>query len=219
MAAVPAVVTYPFASTRASSAQLRLAPAAAPTPSDKLQKSLDDLFPDLMVEGTRSYLMNVTTSLTKASSRAHDYFSRVSHMLAFERMMRNFMQLTAAVSPFPMNAMAANCWNGMFMSGNQPAPAPWGLPAASAQPANPALAFFAGAMQPNPTAPNAVHAWSLPASTQQSNPLSLFAGMFQPQKAASSHNQPWSDYNALLVVPMVYLAAAPSPESWWNLGL
>ncbi len=213
MAAVPAVVNSRSASTRALSAQLRLAPAAAPTPSEKLQKSLDELFPDLMVEGTRNCLLNVTTSLTKASSRAHDYFSRVSHMLAFERMMRSFMQLTAAVSPFPMNAMAANCWNGMFMPSTQPAPSSWGLPAASAQPANPALAFFANAMQ----LPNAVQAWGVPASAQQSNPMSLFAGMFQPQKAASQ-NQPWSDYNPLLIVPMVYLAAAPTPESWWNLG-
>jgi hypothetical protein len=134
-------------------------------------------------------------------------------MLAFERMMRSFMQLTAAVSPFPMNALAANCWNGMFMPGTQPAPSSWGLPAPSAQPANPALTFFANAMQPT----NAVQAWGVPASTQQPNPLSLFAGMFQPQKA-SSQNQPWSDYNALFIVPMAYLAAAPTPESRWNLG-
>jgi hypothetical protein len=219
MAAVPAVVNSRSASTRALSAQLRLAPKPAPTSSEKLQKSLDGLFPDMMVEGTRSYLLNVTTSLTKASSRAHDYFSRVSHMLAFERMMRSFMQLTAAVSPFPMNAMAANCWNGMFMPGGKGAPSAWGLPSASAQPVNPALAFFSNAMQPQPAAPNAMQAWGLPASTQQSNPLSLFAGMFEQQKTASSQNQPWSDYNGLLIVPMIYLAAAPSPESWWNFGL
>ena len=216
MAAVPAVANSRSALAQASPAQLNLVPTEASTPSAKLQKSLDDLFPDLMVQGTRNCLLNVTTSLTKASSSAHNYFARVSYMLAFERMMRGFMQATAAIMPFPMHAMAATGWNGMFMPAGQAAASAWGLPAPAAPQPNPALAFLMNALQPQAATPNTMQAWCAPAGGHQPNPLSMLAGMFQPQAAAPS--QPWPDYNALLMVPMAYLAAAPGPESWWSFG-
>jgi hypothetical protein len=214
MAAVPALVRFDYPLFPALASTPQPAPAAS---SEKLQESLKTLFPDLMVHGTRSYLLNVTTALTKAGNRSHQYFGRVSNILAFERMMREFMQLTAAVSPFPMNFAAANCWNGMFMPG-QSAPSPWAFPSTTAQPANPALSFLSGGFQPQQPASNPMQFWGTPAPAQPANPMSLFAGAFQPQSAAARQAAPWSDYNALSFVPMAFLAAAPMPESWWNFG-
>ncbi len=130
--------------------------ALADEPS-KLDGALKTLFPDLLVHGTRSYLLGMTSSLTKVSSQAHQYFTRLSQVLAFERMMRSFVRLTAAVSPFPIDTAALNYWNGLFLSGPQAAAA-WGYPAA--KPQVPALPFFGGTAAQRPAAMGQMPAWS-----------------------------------------------------------
>ena len=49
----------------------------------------DPDFPAYIVDVTRNALLSFTTSLTKASSQAHDFFSKLGQYFAFERMMRN----------------------------------------------------------------------------------------------------------------------------------
>ena len=126
-------------------------------PSAKLDKALKTLFPDLLVHGTHNTLLSMTSSLTKVSGQAHQYFARVSHVLAFERMMRNFAQLTAAMSPFPMDA---NYWNALFRSGPQaPAPWPYAAPQLPPQPASTLMPFLPDVFQPRPPAPRPMQAW------------------------------------------------------------
>jgi hypothetical protein len=133
--------------------------AGSPDTSTKLQEALDKLFPDLLVHGTRNALLSMTTSLTKVSGHAHQYFARVSQVLAFERMMRSFAGLAAAMSPFPMDLIAGNFWNGLFPSGRQ-IPSPWPYPAAqSQQPPLAMMPFLPNAFQARPANPNPMQAW------------------------------------------------------------
>ena len=156
MAAVPALARsnslLPAGSVRGQSL-----PA---DPSAKLDKALKTLFPDLLVHGTRNTLLGMTSSLTKVSGQAHQYFARVSHVLAFERMMRNFAQLTAVMSPFPVDVMAGNYWNALFRSAPQ-APAPWSYaaPQLAPQPAPALMPFLPDVFQPRQATPKPVQAW------------------------------------------------------------
>jgi hypothetical protein len=189
MAAVPAVArsNFPWLATFPPDE-----PATRTDASAKLQKSLATLFPDLLVHGTRNWLLNVTTALTKVSGQAHRYFARLSYALAFERMVRSFMQLTATVSAFPMDFGAANGWSGLFLPGPQTA-APWGYSAPKQL--QPPATHFAG--------------MSLPAMYPPA--MSLLAGPASP-------SQSWADYSAMFIVPLALLAAAPMTENWWKFG-
>jgi hypothetical protein len=128
-----------------------------PVDSGKLDGALKTLFPDLLVHGTRSYLLGTTASLSKVSTQAHHYFTRISQILAFERMMRSFARLPGAASPFPVDT-ALNYWGVLFLA-HQATSGVWGYPAP--KPAQqPVLPFF-GAMlgQPQMT-PSVAPAWS-----------------------------------------------------------
>jgi hypothetical protein len=152
----------------------------------KLQKALEVLFPDLLVHGTRNALLSMTTSLTKVSDRAHQYFARVSQVLAFERMMRSFVQLSAAMSPFPMNMITANCWNSLLPPSLQ-AHASWTYSAA----------------------------YRLQTQRAPST-MTFLSQLFQPPTSASSSDARTWDYSPLFIVPMALLIAAPMTENWWN---
>src|SRR5262245_60979210 len=122
MAAAPAVARFDTPLFAAFTVDGR--PMLPDDEAAKLHKSLQTVFPDLLVHGTRGALLSMTTSLTKVSGQAHRYFARVSQMLAFERMMRSFMRLTAAMSPFPIDLSAANCWSYLLLGARQE-PSPW----------------------------------------------------------------------------------------------
>jgi hypothetical protein len=165
MAAVPALAYFP---NSAMSSQRK----AGKVDPSKLERALETLFPDLLVHGTRSYLLGMTTSLTKVSTQAHQYFTRFSQVLAFERMMRSFARLTAAASPFPVDT-ALNYWGGLFLA-NQATSGVWGYTAP--KPAQPQALPFFGAMLGQPqVAPNAIPAWSDYASLFMVPAAALFA--------------------------------------------
>lgn len=170
--------------------------------STKLQRSLETLFPDMLVHGTHSTLLGMTTSLTKASSQTHQYFSRVSQILAFEGMMRSCMRMATAMSPFPVDFGAARYWASMFTPQPQ-APSPWAFPVQQPKQAN-ILSFFPNAFQPQP--PAASHATGMP----------FFANAFQPQMPASAKASTWLDYSELMIVPMALLMAAPCVDQMWG---
>jgi hypothetical protein len=133
--------------------------AVAADSSAKLQKSLGTLFPDLLICVTRNALLSMTTSLTKISERTHQYFARVSQVLAFERMMRSFMQLGAAMSPFPMEFIAANCWSNLLLPG-QPAPPAWANSAPDHRQQPAMTPFLANMFQPRrPESANDMRSW------------------------------------------------------------
>ena len=155
MASVPVLARSNSLLPASSAVDGRTAPIDA---SSKLQEALGTLFPDLLVHGTRNALLSMTTSLTKVSGHAHQYFARVSQVLAFERMMRSFARLTAAVSPFPMDFIAANCWNALFPSGQQIS-SPWSYPVAPSRPPVAMMPFLPNAFQPRPANPNPMQAW------------------------------------------------------------
>jgi hypothetical protein len=151
--------------------------------SARLQKSLETLFPDLLLHGTRSCLLGMTSSLTKVSGKAHDFFSHLSQALAFDRMMRSFMRFTAAASPFPVEF--GNLWSGMM----QPA-SPWGFPMQQPKPAS-ALGFFTP---------------SQPQMAGYGSPGMRFpSGGFQPPAQRPSAS--WPDYGMMMFAPMAMLAA------------
>jgi hypothetical protein len=208
MAAVPALARSPLFAAFTVDGQ--------PLPADestRLQRSLETLFPDLLLHGTRNALLSMTTSLTKASDQTHRYFARVNQMLAYERMMRSFMRLTAAVSPFPMDFGAANRWSQMFMAPQQAA-LPWANFAPAYQSSSP-WAYLAPQQPQTPPSP-----WNflIPAQSQSSAIQQFFANVLQLESAAARQSQAWPDYNPLFIVPIALLAAAPMPESWWNFG-
>jgi hypothetical protein len=145
--------------------------------SARLQKSLETLFPDLLLHGTRSCLLGMTSSLTKVSGRAHDFFSHLSQALAFDRMMRSFMRFTAAVSPFP--ADFGNLWSGMLLPTS-----PWGFPIQQPKPAS-ALGFFT------------------PPQSQMTGYGSPGMPFLPAQRPAAT----WPDYVMMMFAPMAMLAA------------
>lgn len=189
-----------------------------PMPADdeaaKLQKSLQTLFPDLLVHGTRSALLSMTTSLTKVSGQTHRYFARVSQMLAFERMMRSFMRLTAAMSPFPIDFSAANCWSHM-LTASQHAPSPWGCldPAHPSQAPSP----WSYLTPQQPQMPPSPWSYLIPAPQPQAPAvMPFFPNTMQPGSAAQP--QAWPDYSPLFIIPVALIAAAPLAEAWWGFG-
>jgi hypothetical protein len=97
-----------------------------PKPAPDLDADLKAMFPDLLVHGTRGFLLNATTALTRTAGKAHSYFSRLSQALAFERMVRAFQELSAPVAqvfaPFAGPAM----WTAFFPASPLPAPS-WGV--------------------------------------------------------------------------------------------
>jgi hypothetical protein len=175
MAAVPALAHFDDPTFSAWNEK----PAVDPT---RLQKSLETLFPDLLLHGTRSCLLNMTSSLTKVSGRAYDFFSHLSQALAFERMMRSFMRFTAAASPFPVDF--GSLWSGMLMPAS-----PWGFPMQQPKPA-PALGFFT----PQPEIAN----YRLPA-------MPFLPAGFQPPAPPPAAS--WPDYGMMMFAPMAMLAA------------
>ncbi len=56
-------------------------------------------FPAYFVDITRNALLSFTTSLTKASSQAHDFFSKLGQYFAFERLMRDCFGWMAPRAP------------------------------------------------------------------------------------------------------------------------
>jgi hypothetical protein len=181
-----AVTALACSNDRLSAATPREKPAVDPA---RLQRSLETLFPDLLLHGTRSCLLGMTTSLTKVSGQAHDYFSRLSQVLAFERMMRSFIRLTAAVSPFSIDF--GNLWSSAL------------LPVPQAKHSS-GLGFFAP-FQPQPALSHAPGMPFLPVG-------------FQPQSPAPRPVLPWPDYGMMMIVPMALLAAAPNIEAMWGLA-
>ena len=124
------------------------------TSSIRLSKPCSPIF---WFPGTRGYLRGTTASLSKVSTQAHQYFTRLSQILAFERMIRSFARLTVAASPFPVDT-ALNYWGSLFLA-DQPTPGVWGYPAS--KPAQPPVSPFFGAMLGQPqTGPGASPAWS-----------------------------------------------------------
>jgi hypothetical protein len=171
------------------------APAALPKePAEKLQSALTNLFPDLLVYGTHNNLLSMTTALTKVSGRAHQYFARLSQILAFERMMRSFFRFAAAASPFfaPVSAFSSDfliseSWKRLFfIGGHHTQSAPWPyLPYASATlPSPPGMPFLSSA--------------------------------FQLQTPAARHAQSWPDFTAMFFLPMALWAALPPGDSGWT---
>jgi hypothetical protein len=158
-------------------------------PADKIERALASLFPDLLVYGTRTHLLNMTTALTKVSGRAHDYFARLSQILAFERMMRSFFSFAAATSPFfapvasfTADAFAANCWKGLLLPAQPSPPSSWGYAAPTLQ-----------------------------------QPLSMpfLAAAFQTLNPAHRHQQSWPDYSSMFFVPVALWAALPVASGGW----
>jgi hypothetical protein len=199
MATVPAVSRVEYPLLPMMSADGSPMPADAST---KLQRSLETVFPDMLVHGTHSTLLGMTTSLTRVGSQTHQYFTRVSQILAFERMMRSMMRLTAAMSPFPVDFGAATGWTSMFMPQQPRIPSPWALPAPQAKPAA-ALPFLA-AFQPPAAMPQPLSA------------ANLFGTAFQPQAAAPAKASAWPDYSELMIVPMALIMAAASADQMWR---
>lgn len=99
--------------------------------TSRLRGSLEELFPDLLVKNTRNFLLTATSALTKVGGQANGYFSRLSQALTFERMMRDFLRLTAWTSPFPLPS-ASDFWRTMFLPPTQPA-SPWSAVVAARQ--------------------------------------------------------------------------------------
>lgn len=171
--------------------------------SNKLQRSLETLFPDMLLHGTHSALLGMTTSLTKVGSQTHQYFTRVTQILAFERMMRNFMRMTAAMMPFPVEFGAAQYWANILAPQPQQAPSPWAFPVQQPHPVH-VLPLFANVFQPQPAPPS--HNAAMP----------FFTNAFQPQMPAPSKASPWPDYSELMIVPMALLMAAPRVDQMWS---
>jgi hypothetical protein len=200
MTAIPAGAHFDY---------LLFAPAAAASPkepADKLQNALTSLFPDLLVYGTRSHLLSMTTALTKVSGRAHQYFARLSQILAFERMMRSFFRFAASASPFfaPVAAsselLVSECWKRLFVAGGQPTqPAPW-----SHAPWSHAAWSHAPWPYAAPTPPSSAAA-------------SFLSTLFQPA-APASQPQHWPDYSAMFFLPMALWAAMPLADNTWSLA-
>jgi len=71
-------------------------------------------FPEYIVDVTRKSLLSFTTSLTKVSSQAHDFFASINFYFAFERMTRNcfgWMMPTAGAAPMgPMGMAMPQMW-------------------------------------------------------------------------------------------------------------
>jgi hypothetical protein len=190
--------------------------------SNKLQRSLETLFPDMLLHGAHSTLLGMTTSLTKVSSQTHQYFSRVTQILAFDRMMRNFMRMTAAMLPFPVEFGAAQYWANILAPQPQ-APSPWAFPVQQPHPAH-VLPFFANVFQPQPAPPSRNAAMPFFGNAFQPQPalpghnaaMPFFANVFQPQPPAPSKASPWPDYSELMIVPMALLMAAPRVDQMWG---
>lgn len=73
------------------------APSAEPLPDD---------LPDYLVYVTRNALLAGTTSLTKASTEAYDFFTKLCQFLAFERFMRSVAAWwMPGMTPFYMNGV------------------------------------------------------------------------------------------------------------------
>jgi hypothetical protein len=196
MAAVPAVSRMEYPLLPMMRAEGRAEESA------RLQRSLETVVPDMLVHGTHSTLLGMTTSLTKVGSQTHQYFTRVSQILAFERMMRSMMRLTAAMSPFPVDFGAATGWAGMLMPQQPQIPSPWALPTSQAKPA--ATLPFLAAFQPKPSVP------------KTPTVADLFATALQPQGAAPAKTSAWPDYSELMIVPMALMLAAPSVQQMWR---
>lgn len=160
-------------------------------------------FPEYIVDVTRNSLLSFTSSLTKVSSQAHDYFSQLSAMFAFERMMRTCMgwMMPGFANASPMSAM------GMMPMGFG-MPQMWGLPNVSGMNVS-GMPQFA----PQPQQPNAL-AWFSAAFQAPSKP--------QPKMDAKPMTSPFAAaaeltaYGALLALPTAFLAMAPSMMQAWN---
>jgi hypothetical protein len=146
----------------------------------------------------------MTTSLTKVGSQVHQYFTRVNQVLAFERMMRDVLTMTAAMSPFPVDTNLTNYWASMFMPQVARPVSPWAFPAPQPKPVT-GMDFFASAFsQAMPAAKPA----TAPASGV---PMAFFANPFQPQQPTPAPaSSVWPDYSRLMIVPMAMMMAAPS---------
>jgi hypothetical protein len=63
-------------------------PAPHPAhPWNAVGDTLANALPGFIVSTTRNVLLHITTSITKISSRAHEFFTRLSNTLAYGRMM------------------------------------------------------------------------------------------------------------------------------------
>lgn len=176
----------------------------------------DQSFPEYIVDVTRNSLLSFTTSLTKVSSEAHDFFARINAMLAFERMMRTCMgwMMPGFAAPSAMDM-------GMAM-GAQMGMAPMGVaPVGMAMPPMWGGANWFGAMpqlmcapQPKPQ-PKAL-SWfgadllALPKS-QQPAP--------QPKPAPLGAVADLPIYGAMLALPAAFLAMAPAMMQAWNVAV
>ncbi len=92
------------------------APFAGNVMHDVLSRSL----PGFIVNCTRSVLLHITTSITRVSSRAHEFFTRLSNTLAYGRMMHSMfgwmMPRTHQLPSLMSWPLAFNAGHGMHGS-------------------------------------------------------------------------------------------------------
>lgn len=84
----------------------QLVPGASMKRSLRASKPLPDDLPDYMVYMTRNALLTVTEPLADAFKQIHDFFMRVSQMLAFERLIRS-------MTPWPLQNAAFGAYGFM----------------------------------------------------------------------------------------------------------
>jgi hypothetical protein len=184
-----------FWKTRKNQSHLLALPA--PNSRNKYAKTRweEQSFPDYIVDVTRNSLLSFTTSLTKVSSQAHDYFSRLSAALAFERMMRNCMgwMMPGFNPPSPMGVAPM----GFGMSNMWEFPSMFaGIPLAAPQPRQQQCPTWFGTamLAPPKLQPK-------PAPTPE--PLAVAAQLTA---------------GALFALPAAFLAMAPSLLQAWSLA-
>jgi hypothetical protein len=129
--------------------------------------------PEYVAYVARKSLLSFTTSLTKVSSQAHDFFAQINGYLAFERMMRNcFGWMMPSITPpmrMPMSTpVATTSMQQMWTTPDWFAFMPQALPKprAAAFPINDDFPIYGALMAMSATffslAPATMQAWGLP---------------------------------------------------------
>jgi hypothetical protein len=160
----------------------------------------DQSFPEYIVDVTRNSLLSLTTSLTKVSSQAHDFFARMSAALAFERMMRScmgwFMPGFAAPSPMGAMGMDAVATMPMGLAISQM----WGIPGTLSSGPQ-----FAPMQQPKAPTWFGAELFALPKPEPKPAPRAVAADL--------------PVYGALFALPAAFFAMAPSLMQAWNVAV
>ena len=80
----------------------------------------DGMISELVLTGTRQYLLSTTMSLAKISNAADRYFSRLGAILAVERAMRDFVRLTSVFLPCGMSFGQPQLGSSLLLAPPQP---------------------------------------------------------------------------------------------------